>query len=529
MENLDTLVKQWNAISKKDRHSFYSNAILPQVANLLNLQYKNYLSINKIKPYNTLITTLSFDINIVLLMLQAIQPQYCVVFYTQEKEKLAKKLNEITASLNVTLHLIEIDSLQHSNNIEKIKNTIKTYSKQSPPVLCDITGGKKIISTQIGIIAHSFKIDIAYIDSKKGFLQWGIPYPGNELLYIQKPDNLFALLETAPANSLRIRFIPETNTIEYEALIYGIEHRRLGAKIIKKNHTQSLAHIINNFYNSMNYSILYNSNACTELIHFGTTLKSLLFTKELTTFLTKNSNILTHLIIDEELHAIPWEIILSQCNVSLPLIRIPNRDINYTVNVQSGKSKSVAFITGSGSNIPDFNETVHKIKLLLSKEKSIILHTIDAKNSFALKSFFAQHSHKPFSLVIYYGHAQFGNCNDNTGLVCQDGSIFSTDDLDVFDTFPPQCMLVNACQSARCDLFSKNSFAYAALKAGVETYIGTDFLLEFNKSKVFIQSFIHHIINDETYVNAYKKTIADIEHTFGNNDVTIFNYICYGY
>jgi hypothetical protein len=31
--------------------------------------------------------------------------------------------------------------------------------------------------TNIGIIAHALKVDIAYIDSKDEYIQWGIPQP----------------------------------------------------------------------------------------------------------------------------------------------------------------------------------------------------------------------------------------------------------------------------------------------------------------------------------------------------------------
>ncbi len=532
MANLNDLVSQWNATPKNERHSFYSSEILPVVASALNTQYTNYLNNNSYKPYETLITTLSNDINIVLLLLKAIQPKHCVVFYTLEKTKLVKDLQKKANSFlesNVEFHFVEIDSLKHWDNIEKIKLSLKKFNHQHPPVLCDITGGKKIISTHIGIIAHSLKMDIAYLDSQKGFLQWGIPHPGYELLYIQKPDNVFTLLETDPVNSLRIRFIPETTTIEYEALVDGTKHRKLGTKKIKKLHMQNLAQNINNFYNSLNSSILHNSIPYAEVANFGITLKNLLFTKELNTFLAQNTTAITHLIIDEELHAIPWEIILWQCHVPLPLIRIPNREINYIADEHTGKTKHVAFITGSGKEIPDFDKTVHHIKIMLSQKNAIHLQTFDATNAFELQTFFAKHSHTRFSLVMYYGHATFGNNNEDVGLVCKDNSIFSLYDCEVLDNAPPECMLINACQSARSNLFHKNSFAQAVLKTGVETYIGTHFLLEFDKSKYFIQLFINYILNDETYINSFKKTIADIAKDCGSTDISLFNYVCYGY
>ena len=187
----------------------------------------------------------------------------------------------------------------------------------------------------------------------------------------------------------------------------------------------------------------------------------------------------------------------------------------------------MAFIHGSGHDIPNFDETIKKIKTILLNEKSISLQTCEAKNSFELLSFFAKHNQKPFSLIIYYGHAQFGNCNENIGLVCHDGSIFSNNDCEVLYNNPPQCMLVNACQSARGKVFNKNSFAYTILKTGVETFIGTHFLLEAERSFKFLKTFLNNFVKTNSPFTAFQKSISALSSSYGPHDISIYNYVYY--
>lgn len=527
MEQFGQLIDQWNSTPKDLRNSFYKENILPIVSKLLSQQYQHYLSLHKYKPYTTLITTLSHDINVLLLMLYTIKPKQCVVFYTTDKNKLVQKLHAFAQSLNVAITLIELDSIDHAGNSALIKETMKRYKKNHPPVLCDITGGKKILSTQIGILAHSLKMDIAYIDSKKGFLQWGIPEPGSEILYIQKPDNIFNLLEIHPTNKLRVRFNSMANAIDYEADVDGRLYR-LGSKKIKQDDSDRLADYINSFYSSINASILHNSYSTTELKHYALALKALLFSKELNHFIEKHNN-LTHLVIDTELSALPWEIILAYCNVDTPLLRIPNRDSNFSENISRNTPKSIAIISGSGDGLPDFDTILQKIKLQISRYNNFLIETLNARGSFELKRFFAEHNAKPFTVVVFYGHNIFDACNDKSGLVCQDGSIFSIEDCEVLSGGPPECIVVNACQSARSSLFTPNSFAHAALSTGVETYIGTHFFLEFERSTCFLHTFLEAIAHNLSYSYAYKQSLESLAKRFGSHDISLYNYVYYGY
>jgi hypothetical protein len=526
-KSIQLLIQKWNATPRDKRNVVYREEILPQVSKHLNAQYLQYLQLHKYKPYTTLVSTLSHDINILLLLMYTIQPAHCVVFYTADKSSLLQKLLYYLPTTNTKLTPVPIDAIDHAHNIEIIKKTIKQFQKQHPPVLCDITGGKKIISTQVGIIAHSLKIDIAYIDSNKAFIQWGLPQPGSELLYIQKPDNIINLLQIEPVNKLRIRYNQASSSIEYEAQVEKKQYR-LGTKKIKSDDIEKLKSYVSNFYSRINASIIHNSVVIDELHQFGKSLKTLLFTPQVDQFIYDHTDI-THLVIDAELDAIPWEILLAQSNIQLPLIRIPNRDYTLSPNPSIANETRIALIAGSGDNIPHFDSIVQSIKSLLASIKNISLTTFQAKSSFELKRFFSEHSNTGFSIVIYFGHATFESCSENIGLLCQDGSIFSIDDCDVLHSAPPVCVIVNACQSARCELFSKNSFALALINAGVDYYIGTHFFLELERSKIFLQSFINCIIGAKPYTVAFKESLVALAQQFGTNDISLYNYVYYGF
>ncbi|HGJ65151.1 TPA: CHAT domain-containing protein, partial [bacterium] len=163
-----------------------------------------------------------------------------------------------------------------------------------------------------------------------------------------------------------------------------------------------------------------------------------------------------------------------------------------------------------------------------SKHKEANLKTFDASDANKLKLFFAEHNHTPFEIIIYYGHAVFGSDHSTTGLLCKDNSIFSIEDCEVFESAPCKCMIVNACQSARGNIFEKNSFAYAALKAGVDTYIGTHFFLESQRSKLFVQTFLESIIHGKSFFEAFNDSYNTLKQKFGPYDVSTYNYVYYG-
>jgi len=528
MDTLQKLSKQFESPSlpKDEKFRFYTDNILPIVADRLHQQLTQHLSYNKKKPYTSLVTILSHNIHPTLLAITSIRPQHCVIFYTSEKSKALKKLLDILAPLSIHIETIELDRINHNDNFEKIKQIIRKYNKIYPPVLCDITGGKKIMSTNIGIIAHALKVDIAYIDANE-YIEGGIPQPGGEVLYIQDPKGIIQF-EANQLNKLRIGYNAETSTISFQADIGNRSHN-LQHKTIKTNEKETISHSLHNFYDCINASILYQDDGIhNELQRLQNVITGLLLTKDVKSFLKKNTFPNLHLVIDEEVSSIPWELVLQQYDIALPIIRIPNRNREFQESKANVKSKTTALIIGSGQGISDFDSFVNQLKFSLSKHKEATLKTFDASDANKLKLFFAEHNHTPFEIILYYGHAIFGSDHSTTGLLCKDNSIFSIEDCEVFESAPCKCMIVNACQSARGNSFEKNSFAYAALKAGVDTYIGTHFFLESQRSKLFVQTFLESIIQGKSFFEAFNDSYNALKQKFGPYDVSTYNYVYYG-
>ncbi|HOM87635.1 MAG TPA: CHAT domain-containing protein [Spirochaetota bacterium] len=520
-----TLTKQWNNLPKKKRYSFYTEEILPVISQSLHNQLSHYLLSEHAKPYSTVITILSPNIHPVLLMLNAILPHHCVLLYTPEKEQLLQQIKHHCATRGIELHPVELSPTNHQDNITIMQRTIKEFSKKFPPVLCDITSGKKIMSTQIGIIASSLKLDIAYIDSNKQYLESGIPQPGSEILYIQKASTIIEF--SVHDNVLRIAYDDNNNTMRYECYFNDCSYK-LGTKKIHSNDIEQLSNLLSSCRDDINYSISHSKNYT--VLHTQShvlTLCSLLFSRELTTFLKTNCPISNmRIIADEEVASIPWELVLSHYGIQLPIVRIPNRDKEFSEPSVYSSNKKIIIIFGSSNNIPDFNKFEQNIKMLASSHNAYNITTVEAASASNLKVSISKHF--PCAVIIYYGHAVFSTTPETTGLVCRDGSIFSIDDCEIFHASPPQCMVVNACQSASGSLFLKNSFAYAVLKMGVATYIGTNFFLEAQRSFVFIKTFLKNITSNTTYYNAYASALQELQKNFGNDDIALYNYVYYG-
>lgn len=529
MDSLQNLAKQWASLpNRHEKYNFYTNKILPVVAHSLHQQLLQYTTSHHLQQYISLVTILSHNIHPTLLAITSIRPQHCVIFYTSEKSKALKKVLEVLQNLSIHIETIELDRVHHHDNIAIINRYLKYYKRHYSPVLCDITGGKKIMSTNIGIIAQALKVDIAYIDSKDEYIQWGIPQPGNEVLYIQHPNSIINQFESNPLNKLRISYDAESSTLTFQADI-GTRSYNLGSKKIKSGEKTTISESLSNFYTLIDSSILYqNYGLYNELNTIQSAIAGFLFTNELKKFLKENKCNKLHLVMDEEVSSIPWELVLQQYNISLPIIRIPNRNREFSESFVTYKPNKIALIIGSDHGISGFESFINHLKFSLSQYKDTSLKTIDASDSNKLKLFFAKHSYDPFEIIIYYGHAVFGKDHTTSGLVCKDNSIFSTEDCEVFESAPCKCMIVNACQSARGNIFEKNSFAYAALKAGVDTYIGTHFFLESQRSFLFIKTFLQQVLQNSSYLEAFNCSLQALEKEYGANDISLYNYIYYG-
>ena len=155
------------------------------------------------------------------------------------------------------------------------------------------------------------------------------------------------------------------------------------------------------------------------------------------------------------------------------------------------------------------------------------MRTYEAANREQLRLFLAENPY--FRVIAYIGHAQFDGTSAGSGWVCRDGSVFGVEALSVLTQHPPEIIISSACESARGTLFSRCSFAYAALRAGCRTYIGTNWLLEVERSTTFLSEMMKGMIETGLSTEeSYRAALRSLTKKFGNNDVSLYNYIYYG-
>jgi len=436
-----------------------------------------------------------------------------------------------TCCENAIMELVQLDRTGHNDNLSIMKEVMGRYHRDASPLLCDITGGKKIMSTQLGIIAHGMGVDLGYIDSRAGYMGSGVPEPGKEVLFIQKPDELVTEIEATPVNKLRIGYHRQEGRISYELDLHN-DSRRLGEISLNRQERENLSRRLDQLNLQINATLERDGEEFTGIFERVSNLVcTMLLTRELDLRLERGDIGNLNLVMDEELTPFPWEAVLSdRYGLPLPMARIPQKDMDFADDCTPGDDthERVLLVSGSGEGIEGFNGHVNTLKAgLVPTGGRHHFTSLTAESSHQLK-FFLGESRK-FSTIIYYGHASYGDSPESTGWICGDGSIFSVEDCSIFYNRPPRMVISNACQSARGELFSRNSFAYALLKAGTQTYIGTNWLLEFQRSSVFMKRFLDDLVGKKkTPFQAFTSAHRALAKKFGEDDISLYNYVYYG-
>ncbi|MFC1670798.1 CHAT domain-containing protein [Spirochaetota bacterium] len=525
------LIKKWQVEkSQKDRHKFYEENIMPEIISILEEQVLEGEKDKKIEKYKNLILILTHNANPSIILASALKPEFVTVIYTPDKENLITK--KVDPHLKKVFHedgieYIELDRMSHENNFKIMEKTVKKNKKKYKKVLCDITGGKKIISTQLGIIAHNLKLDLCYLDAPR-YIESSVPFPGEEILYIQNSSsNDITEIKYSPHNSLKIGFsFAKEATIFYD-LIMKNESLNFRTKTIKDSEVKSFAEKMNEKCTIVNSNIENEKmDFEKDLLRISNLIRPLLIPNNLHQKLGKMNDEEIRLILDEEVTGIPWEIYLSKTyNISLPILRIPHKNEEFVDSENTDKREGVLLIRGSGSEIPNFDSYINSMQIACSTFSPFKF--LEARNRDELKMHLAENS--TYRIILYFGHAEFDENSEKTGWVCNDGSIFDISALEVLYDNAPEIIIANACQSARAIPFRKNSFAYGALKSGCDTYIGTNWFLEIERSKLFLMEMIDGLLNKEKSTeDSFRNSLNSLRKKFGDGDISIYNYVYYG-
>ena len=521
------LVRKWNRLGRGKREKFYFDMIRPQITSLLEKQIRVKEKAGIIPKYQDLVLILGHDVNPALIIINSLKPLRLFLLYTTKNEKNLKKrlipaIDSAIPADKVEYILLEIND--HEKNIKKMKELLKNLPGDT--ALCDITGGKKITSLQLGMAANELGVDISYLDSKSYVEGTGIPVPGEELIYINNSiSRRITEISSNVPYRLLISYIGQTRDIIYNL---DLVHRSL--KFTREDMSASTIEVIkediDTMFKKINKDIYDKKDCMQEMNDLADIIRSMLIPHELDEMLKTTRLDDFRLLVDPEVSGIPWEIAFNRMyNTPLPLFRMYNLDFEHRPGKTVEEKQGLLIITGSGREIPEFDATLQSIKEFLN-DLPVKSKMVSAESRGALQREFGKFH---YDTVIFFGHSVFDKDREKTGWLCKNDEIFCCESLEGISMMPPDVVISNSCHSARSVPFSDHSFGYDLVEAGVRTYIGTNWFLEFERSRLFLSTFIDRMIaRGKTPSASFEETISALQNQFGKDDISRYNYIYYG-
>lgn len=527
------LIHRWlREKNESERYRIYFEEIMPRLITLLQSQVEEWQKKKKLGHYDNMILILGHDPAPAILSAMALRPKMLTILHTPDKEKtLNQKLipflqREFSRG---KWECVTLEATRHEENLKIIHDIVNKNKSMYRHIVCDITGGKKIIAAQLGIMAAIHKVDISYIDGQR-YAFGSIPYPGEEIIFLQHHGEMeLTEIHAVPYNRLTIRYLSGPDfSLDY---ILNLKSDSYSSRMQLGNEhdRQQIVKRINEKWKRINDKILCNDSSVHEDFQsIANMIRGALFPPRLIQTLKSLKERELRLILDEETAAIPWELTLALLyEIRIPIIRLPLKDDQFSPPIShiQDQGNDVLLLKGSGEGIPNFDDYFNRITISFTSHSSV--RTYEAANREQLRLFLAENPY--FRVIAYIGHAQFDGTSAGSGWVCRDGSVFGVEALSVLTQHPPEIIISSACESARGALFSRCSFAYAALRAGCRTYIGTNWLLEVERSTTFLSEMMKGMIETGLSTEeSYRAALRSLTKKFGNNDVSLYNYIYYG-
>lgn len=327
-----------------------------------------------------------------------------------------------------------------------------------------------------------------------------------------------------------IMLVSSQNTREFSYINYIIIHgnRKMPFRIkLTRSQQEELMEEIESGDQKLNNRIIHDRPVEKDLKLLRNVLKSFLTNDRLNMEIENIQRYGLHIQFDHKLDGIPWELALPPISPQImPLYRRVDIDAPASAWNLDESEKKILLVTGSGEEIPGFNEQLKKIKAdLLNRTSGGVLTTIRAESEGYLLAHLVKN---PYSAVIYYGHARSSESPSQTGWVCENGDIFSCSSLQRLKGHAPRLIISNGCESAKASPIGLVSFPRHALKAGTEYYIGTRWFLEINRSLCFFTSFFEQWLSEgKNIFNAFGETLENLKELYGDRDVSRYNYLFY--
>jgi len=521
------LINRWKNLKETDKkNDLYFTKIRPAVTAGLRKQILDGITKGKLNKYKMLVLVVGNDANPSLIIAGALQPEKIIAVYTEKnRSQLEKKFLPGIKNQNplCTVELLEIDYCNHDENYRLLLRELKDFSKDGS-IVCDITGGKKITSGHLALIARKLSFDICYLDATGYIENSAIPEPGNESLYIHKnkDDGLYEFT----ARDERVLFINSVNksayilyNLGYKGNFFNFNKIRISGSILK-----TLRENLEAEYRRIDHNISMSRPCEDHIKEISLIIKSMVIEPSLDRMLVEAGPGNMRLVIDPHLTGIPWDSVLAEAyGAEIPVQIKINRNALHPAPLESSKN-GILILFGSSEGIPDFDVMRREILAWLDKVK-FRYHAADCKDRGKIQR---EISRRRYNIIIYFGHSDFDKKPEKSGWRCQNGELFPCTDFNVMRHVPPDIIISNSCHSARAVPFTSHSIANYALESGAGSFIGTRWFLESGRSFTFLTGMIKKLAEDgEIYDpwGCFIEGINTLKKRYGPGDISVHNYV----
>jgi len=362
------LVKKWKNLKTRDgKNSFYFEELRPAITGVLRNRVESGIRSGTLARYSRLIISLGHDANPSLILCGALMPQNIIVLFTaKNRTQLEKRLlpNLQKQNPGSSVQLVELDYCNHDENYRSMLHEFKGFAGQGETI-CDITGGKKITSGHLAIIARKLGFDICYLDSSEYMEKSAVPVPGNESLYIHKSTG-DTLYEFTLKNE-RVLFINSLNNNKYIVFNYGYNGDFFNFKKISISKTviNTIRDNLEAEYLRIDHEIRMSRKCTASLDEISGIIRDMLIEPSLDRVLRESGNGRMKIIADPGISGIPWDVAFSrEYGAEIPLCVKLNRD-SFRMVPQNNESHGILLLLGSGRDIENFEQYKDDIIQLL--------------------------------------------------------------------------------------------------------------------------------------------------------------------
>lgn len=523
------VIRQWRAKQGRDaQYRFYFSEIRPLITDLLRKRVKMMEGSGSIPRYRNLALILGHDVNPALITANAFMPQRLLVFHTDRNRSLLERrfLPSLDPGIPADqITRLELDYTDHDRNTLMMQSALSECAATGATI-CDITGGKKILSVLLGTAAGSLGIDISYIDSDAYVEGTGTPEPGRESLYIRSAaEGRTTEIRPSARDRLTLNYSPASHEITCN-LDTSSGPAKFVIRGLSDSSVDELRKEISLLSERINCAIMSGCTDNRDLDAMENLVFSLMADSGLDRRLSQEGGSDMLLITDPELAGVPWELVLHRrYSIPLPVFRMFNRDFEYRQAKPQGGEREAMVIFGNSEGLPGFVRLRDDLRHAAAKA-GVRARFIDAESLGRLQ---VELLRGGVDTIIYCGHSSEKSHGEASGWLCQNGEEFTRDSLSLLRGDPPEMIISNACMSARSRPFEGESFACASMDAGVRTFIGTRWLLEFERSAVFLSEIIRcSAAGGPGPSGAFSRAIGLLSEIYGEDDLSLYNYVYYG-